>query len=165
MYLSFSGIHRSFQPLCLADWSHGTSSLVLTLCLVDAIVHQSAIGLHWDLHQFPYNDLRTFPLTLIIGNDLFFTFSVNFMLWMSLSCAMCMCRWREVLPPFPATSSMMFSWGHTTSFIFIRLLFLSKFLFLETFQLHQDSPLIALALWWFPKENFEGVETAVTESG
>lgn len=34
---SFSGIHCSFQPLVLADLSHGTSSLVLPFWLVDAI--------------------------------------------------------------------------------------------------------------------------------
>lgn len=70
----------------------------------------------------------------------FLIFSLNFMFWMGLSCAMCMCRWGEVLPPFPAAFSMLSFWGHTTCFIFICLLFLCKFLFLQSFQPHQDSP-------------------------
>lgn len=100
----FSGIYSSFLHLCLFNWPHGTCSVTLILWLVDAIVHSSTIGLPWDLHQFLHQDLKRFsPLSspaMIWFLDFFF--QLNFMFWMGLPFAMCVCRLgRYCLPPQP----------------------------------------------------------------
>lgn len=79
------------------------------------------------------------------------------MFWMGLPYAMRMCRWGEVIPPFPVSSSLLSSWRCTTCFISINLLSLPKF----PVSPGLSSFCIALAQWWFPKENFKGVETAM----